>query len=48
MTRWLIATINMGNMVLFPTSVVEDYMIEPIGVSIFDNKLNENDLRSVK
>lgn len=37
MTRWLIETINMKNMFLHPTSIVEDYMIEPTGFSIFDD-----------
>lgn len=37
MTRWLISTINMENMTLYPTSVVEDYMIEPTGANIFDD-----------
>lgn len=36
MTRWLIQTINMKNMVLQPTSVVEDYMLEPTGFTIND------------
>lgn len=36
MTRWLIQTINMENMTLQPTSVVEDYMIEPTGFNIND------------
>lgn len=36
MTRWLIETINMQNMVFHPTSVVEDYMIEPTGFNIKD------------
>lgn len=36
MTRWLIQTINMENMVFQPTSVVEDYMIEPTGFNIKD------------
>ncbi len=34
MTRWLIKTINMRNMVLHPTTVVEDYMIEPTGFTV--------------
>lgn len=34
MTRWLIQTINMEHMVLQPTSVVEDYMLEPTGFDI--------------
>lgn len=34
MTRWLIQTINMENMVFQPSSVVEDYMIEPTGFDI--------------
>lgn len=34
MTRWLIGTINMRNMVLHPTTVVEDYMIEPTGFTV--------------
>jgi len=36
MTRWLIETINMEHMTLHPTSVVEDYMIEPTGFNIND------------
>ena len=36
MTRWLIETVNMKNIVLSPTSVVEDYMIEPTGFNIKD------------
>ena len=36
MSRWLIETINMRNMVLHPTSEVEDYMIEPTGFNIRD------------
>ena len=36
MTRWLIQTINMDNMTFQPTSVVEDYMIEPTGFNIKD------------
>ena len=36
MTRWLIQTINMENMTFQPTSVVEDYMIEPTGFIIND------------
>ena len=36
MTRWLIQTINMENMVFQPSSVVEDYMIEPTGFNITD------------
>ena len=36
MTRWLIQTINMENMVFQPTTVVEDYMIEDTGFSIID------------
>ena len=36
MTRWLIQTINMENMVFQPSSVVEDYMIEPTGFNIAD------------
>ena len=36
MTRWLIETINMENMVFYPTEEVEDYMIEPTGFSISD------------
>lgn len=38
MTRWLIQTINMENMFLPPTEVVEDYMIEPTGFTIDDYK----------
>lgn len=38
MTRWLIETINMKNMVLNPTEEVEDYMIEPTGLSIFESE----------
>ena len=34
MTRWLIQTINMEHMTFRPTSVVEDYMIEPTGFDI--------------
>ena len=36
MTRWLIQTINMNHMTLQPTSVVEDYMIEPTGFDVND------------
>ena len=36
MTRWLIETINMQNMVFHPTEVVEDYMLEPTGFNIKD------------
>lgn len=48
MTRWLIATINMANMTLYPTSVVEECMIEPTGANLFDNKLNENDQEIIR
>ena len=34
MSRWLIGTINMKNMALHPTTVVEDYMIEPTGFTV--------------
>lgn len=34
MTRWLIETINMENMVFNPTETVDDYMIEPTGFDI--------------
>lgn len=34
MTRWLIETINMENMVFHPTETVDDYMIEPTGFDI--------------
>jgi hypothetical protein len=34
MTRWLIQTINMENMVLQPSEVVDDYMIEPTGLNV--------------
>lgn len=34
MTRWLIETINMENMVFHPTEVVDDYMIEPTGLNV--------------
>lgn len=34
MSRWLIKTINMKNMVLQPTSVVEEDMIEPTGFDV--------------
>ena len=33
MTRWLIKTINMENMALAPTEVVDSFMIEPTGFS---------------
>lgn len=36
MTRWLIETINMQDMTLNPTEVVDDYMIEPTGFTIKD------------
>ena len=36
MTRWLIETINMENMYFHPTEVVEEYMLEPTGLSIED------------
>lgn len=36
MTRWLIETINMENMTLRPTSVVDDYMLEPTDLSLKD------------
>lgn len=35
MTRWLIRTIN-TKLSLQPTSVVEDYMIEPTGMTVDD------------
>lgn len=35
MTRWLIRTIN-TKLFLQPTSVVEDYMIEPTGMTVDD------------
>ena len=35
MTRWLIQTIN-TQLFLQPTSVVEDYMIEPTGMTVED------------
>ena len=35
MSRWLIETIN-TNMVFNPTSVVEDYMIVPLGFNVDD------------
>lgn len=38
MSRWLIRTINMEHMLLQPTSVVEDYMIEPTGITIDDKE----------
>ena len=34
MSRWLIQTINMTHMSIQPTSVVEEYMIEPTGFSV--------------
>lgn len=34
MTRWLIQTINMENMNLQPSEVVDDYMIEPTGLNV--------------
>ena len=34
MTRWLVETINMENMTFNPTSVVEDYMLEPTDFTI--------------
>lgn len=34
MTRWLIETINMENMVLHPTTIVDECMIEPTGFSV--------------
>ena len=37
MTRRLIQTIN-TTMVFHPTEVVDDYMIEPTGASIFDKE----------
>lgn len=36
MSRWLIQTINMKNMTISPTEVVDDYMIEETGLSVFD------------
>ena len=36
MTRYLIETINMEHMTLHPTSVVDDYMIDPTGFSVED------------
>ena len=36
MTRWLIQTINMENMVFHPMSEVESCMIEPTGININD------------
>ena len=37
MTRWLIQTINMKHMTIQPSSVVEEYMIEPTGFTVNDN-----------
>lgn len=34
MSRWLIQTINMNNMLIQPSEVVEDYMIEPTGFCV--------------
>ena len=34
MTRWLIQTINMENMILKPCSVVDEYMIEKTNFNI--------------
>ena len=34
MTRWLIQTFNMEHMTIQPTTVVDDYMIEPAGFDI--------------
>ena len=36
MTRWLIETLNIGNAPLCPTEEVEDYMIEPTGLTVED------------
>ena len=36
MTRWLIETINMENMVFHPTETVDECMIEPTGFGIED------------
>jgi len=38
MTRWLIETINTENMAFHPTEVVDDYMIEPTGFDITQQK----------
>ena len=35
MSRWLIRTINSG-MTIAPTATVEDYMIEPTGLTVND------------
>ena len=37
MTRWLIETINTG-LFLNPSEVVDDYMIEPTGLTVDDLK----------
>ena len=47
MTRWLIETINMEHMTLHPTSVVEDYMIEPTGFTV-ENLYKDGDLWLMK
>ena len=39
-TRWLIKTINMWNLHIQPSSVVEDYMIEPTGLSISNDGIS--------
>ena len=36
MTRWLIQTINMENMSIQPTEVVDECMIEPTGLTVGD------------
>ena len=36
MTRWLIQTIDLPHMVLKPTQVVDEFMIEPTGFNILD------------
>ena len=41
MSRWLIGTINMQNMIIRPTSEVEDYMIEPTGFSIRNRSITQ-------
>lgn len=42
MTRWLIQTINMENMAIMPTEVVDDCMIEPTGFDITEYEQEEN------
>jgi hypothetical protein len=44
MTRWLIETINMENAVFNPTETVDNFMIEPTGLTI-DDIINQQEGR---